>query len=60
MAGELADKKILVVDDERDILAAMSATLEDLGAEVVCIHCELGQDFPRSLHGPILGANIHF
>ncbi len=31
MAGELAGKKILLVDDDRDILAAMYAALEDKG-----------------------------
>lgn len=31
MAGELAGKKILLVDDDRDILAAMQATLEEMG-----------------------------
>jgi DNA-binding response OmpR family regulator len=35
MAGELAGKKILLVDDDRDILTAMQATLVELGAEVV-------------------------
>ena len=31
MAGELAGKKILLVDDDRDILAAMYAALEEKG-----------------------------
>jgi len=34
MAGELAGKKVLVVDDDRDILAAIQAALADLGPEV--------------------------
>lgn len=34
MAGELAGKTILIVDDDRDILAAMVATLEELGPTV--------------------------
>jgi DNA-binding response OmpR family regulator len=34
MAGELAGKKILLVDDDRDIVAAMRAALEELGPEV--------------------------
>ena len=35
MAGELAGKKVLLVDDDRDILAAMSAALEELGPEIL-------------------------
>ncbi|MCD6303633.1 MAG: response regulator [Planctomycetes bacterium] len=34
MPEELAEKKILLVDDDRDILAAMKASLEELGAEL--------------------------
>jgi len=34
MAGELAGKKVLVVDDDRDILAAIQTALADLGPEV--------------------------
>ncbi len=34
MADELAGKKILLVDDDRDILAAMQAALEELGPEI--------------------------
>ncbi|MCK4601247.1 MAG: response regulator transcription factor [Phycisphaerae bacterium] len=35
MAGELADKKILIVDDDRDILTAVELALEDLGPEII-------------------------
>jgi len=35
MAGELAGKKVLLVDDDRDILTAMSAALEELGPEIL-------------------------
>ena len=35
MAGELAGKTILLVDDDRDIVTAMKAALEDLGPEIV-------------------------
>ena len=35
MSDELAGKKILIVDDDRDILAAMDAALSDLGAEIL-------------------------
>ena len=38
MAGELADKKILLVDDDRDILTAMQTALSDLGPEIVLAH----------------------
>ena len=34
MADELAGKTILVVDDDKDILAAMQSSLSDLGAEI--------------------------
>ncbi len=34
MTDELADKTILLVDDDRDILATMVAALEDLGADI--------------------------
>ena len=34
MAGELEGKKILLVDDDRDILAAMEAALSDLGLTI--------------------------
>jgi len=34
MAEELAGKRILLVDDDRDILTAMEAALSDLGAEI--------------------------
>ncbi len=34
MSGELEGKKILVVDDDRDILTAIEAALEDLGPEI--------------------------
>lgn len=36
MSEELAGKKILLVDDDRDILSAMEMALGDLGAEIVC------------------------
>ena len=35
MAGELCGKKVLLVDDDTDILAAMEAALSDLGPEVL-------------------------
>jgi DNA-binding response OmpR family regulator len=35
MAGELAGKKIMLVDDDRDILAAMEAALADFGADIL-------------------------
>ena len=35
MAGELAGKKILLVDDDRDILAAMQAALADMGPDIL-------------------------
>jgi DNA-binding response OmpR family regulator len=35
MAGELAGKKVLLVDDDRDILAAMQATLAEMGPEIL-------------------------
>ena len=35
MAGELAGKTVLLVDDDHDILAAMRSALEELGPEVV-------------------------
>ena len=35
MAGELAGKTILLVDDDRDILTAMHATLSELGPEIL-------------------------
>jgi DNA-binding response OmpR family regulator len=35
MAGELAGKTILLVDDDRDILTTMQAALADLGAEIL-------------------------
>jgi len=35
MADELAGKKILLVDDDRDILAAMQVALADLGMDIV-------------------------
>jgi len=35
MAGELEGKTILLVDDDRDILAAMTAALSDMGPEIV-------------------------
>jgi DNA-binding response OmpR family regulator len=34
MPGELAGKKILLVDDDQDILAAMQMALADLGPEI--------------------------
>jgi DNA-binding response OmpR family regulator len=34
MAGEMAGKKILLVDDDRDIIAGMQAALSDFGPEV--------------------------
>ena len=35
MAGELAGKKVLLVDDDRDILSAMQTALSDLGPEIL-------------------------
>jgi len=35
MSGELAGKTILLVDDDRDILAAMESALDELGPEVL-------------------------
>ncbi|MCL2700729.1 MAG: response regulator [Phycisphaerae bacterium] len=35
MEGELSGKKVLLVDDDRDILAAMEAALADLGPEIL-------------------------
>ena len=35
MSDELAGKKILIVDDDREILAAMDIVLADLGAETL-------------------------
>ena len=35
MAGELSGKTILLVDDDRDILTAIKAALEDLGPEII-------------------------
>ena len=35
MAGDLAGKKILLVDDDRDILMAMETALEDEGPELL-------------------------
>ncbi|MHC4981569.1 MAG: response regulator [Planctomycetota bacterium] len=35
MADELAGKKILLVDDDRDILTAMEAALHDAGPEIL-------------------------
>ena len=37
MAGKLEGKKILVVDDDRDIRIAMEMALKDLGPEVVSV-----------------------
>ena len=34
MAGELAGKKILLVDDDRDVLEAIQAALADSGAQI--------------------------
>ncbi len=34
MAGDFSGKKILVADDDRDILAAITSALESLGAEL--------------------------
>ena len=34
MSDELAGKRILLVDDDRDILAAMDMALKDLGVEI--------------------------
>jgi len=34
MAGELAEKKILLVDDDRDILTAMESALGDEGPQI--------------------------
>ena len=35
MSEELSDKTVLLVDDDRDILAAMNAALEDLGPRIL-------------------------
>ena len=35
MPGELTGKKILLVDDDRDILTAMEAALQDEGPEIL-------------------------
>jgi DNA-binding response OmpR family regulator len=35
MADELAGKTVLLVDDDRDILAAMEAALSDLGPSII-------------------------
>ena len=35
MSDELAGKRILIVDDDRDILAAMDVALSNLGAETL-------------------------
>jgi len=35
MPGELEGKTVLLVDDDRDILAAMTAALSDMGPEIV-------------------------
>jgi len=35
MAGELAGKKVLLVDDDRDIVATIQAALADLGPEII-------------------------
>jgi DNA-binding response OmpR family regulator len=35
MPGELEGKTILLVDDDRDILAAMTAALSDMGPQIV-------------------------
>jgi DNA-binding response OmpR family regulator len=35
MAGELAGKKVLLVDDDRDIMAAMQTALEELGPQIL-------------------------
>lgn len=35
MTGELAGKTILIVDDDRDILATMQSVLAELGPEIV-------------------------
>jgi len=37
MDGELEGKKILVVDDDRDIRIAMEMALKDLGPEVISV-----------------------
>jgi len=34
MAGELAGKKVLLVDDDRDVLESIQAALADTGAEI--------------------------
>ena len=34
MPGELAGKKVLLVDDDRDILATMEAALSELGVDI--------------------------
>ena len=35
MTDDLSDKTVLLVDDDRDILAAMEATMEDLGVNIL-------------------------
>ena len=35
MAGELTGKTVLLVDDDQDILAAMTTALKDMGPEVL-------------------------
>ena len=35
MSDDLADKKILLVDDDRDILQAMNQAIEPLGAQIL-------------------------
>ena len=35
MAGELAGKKILLVDDDRDIISSITMALEDMGPEIL-------------------------
>jgi DNA-binding response OmpR family regulator len=35
MPGELAGKTVLVVDDDRDILGAIKAALDDMGPEII-------------------------
>jgi len=35
MPGELAGKRLLLVDDDRDILAAMKVALEELGPDIL-------------------------
>jgi len=35
MAGELTGKKVLLVDDDQDILTAMTAALKDMGPDIL-------------------------